>query len=87
MATLQPKAQAALLAAHAAPDKTLRRVRGGYAVAGGEAYTRRVINWLDNAALVTFDDPDFPHAVTLNHRGIAHAQQLLAQRAGLEKAS
>lgn len=87
MSTLQPKAQAALLAAHSAPGHMLRRVRGGYAAQGTTPYSVRVINWLDHAYLVTLDPPDFPKTVTLNARGIAHAEQLLANRSGMEKAS
>lgn len=94
---LQPKAIAALLAAYASQGKRLHRTRGGFAGLPAEiktsgavttqVFTRRVINWLDDAYLVTFDDPDFPHTVTLNARGIAHAEQLLAQHAAMEKAS
>ncbi|MGV8959232.1 MAG: hypothetical protein ACOH1V_02435 [Stenotrophomonas sp.] len=97
MPTLQPVAKRALLAAHAAQGRTLRRTRGGFAglpaqittssSAQIETFTRRAINWLDNAGLVAFDDPDFPSAVTLNPRGIAHAQQLLAEQAAKEHAA
>lgn len=94
---LQPVAQRALLAAFAAQGLTLRRTRGGYAGLPAqittstthtvEVFTRRAINWLDNAALITLDDPDFPSTVTLNTRGVAMAQQLLAAGAGKEKAA
>lgn len=87
MATLQPKAQAALLAAYHAPNHTLRSTRGGYAAPADKPYSVRVINWLDHAYLVTLEPALFPKTVTLNARGIAHAEQLLASRTSLEKAS
>lgn len=84
---LQPKAQAALKAAYTAQGRTLRRTRGGFAAmpaqvqASGpvqiQAFTRRCINWLDNAGLVQLDDPQFPNTITLNQRGVAYAEQLL----------
>ena len=87
MTTLQPKCQAALLAAYRARNHALRRIRGGYTAPGEAVYTTRVINWLDRAYLVTFDPPDFPRTVTLNARGSAHAELLLSRAAGMEKAS
>lgn len=87
MTTLQPKAQAALLAAYHAPNHTLRRTRGGYTAPAGEPYSVRVINSLDHAYMVTLEPALFPKTVTLNARGIAHAEQLLASRTSLEKAS
>ncbi|MFC6351269.1 hypothetical protein H7691_06550 [Stenotrophomonas sp. CW117] len=87
---LQPVAQRALLAAFASQGHTLRRTRGGFVSTPAqvttstavtvEAFTRRAVNWLDNANLVTFDDPTFPRAVTLTARGISMAQQLIAAR-------
>ncbi|MCC5068283.1 MULTISPECIES: hypothetical protein [Xanthomonas] len=84
---LQPKAQAALKAAYGAQGRTLRRTRGGFAAMPAQvqtsgpvqiqAFTRRCINWLDEAGLVQFDDPQFPNVITLNPRGIAYAEQLL----------
>ncbi len=85
---LQPVARRALLAAHASQGRALRRTRGGFAAVPAEiqtsgtlqveGFTRRAINWLDNAGLVSFDDREFPSVVTLNARGIAEAEQLLA---------
>lgn len=85
---LQPVAQRALLAAHTSQGRCLRRTRGGYAGMPAqvttstkvqiEVFTRRAINWLDNAGLVELDDPQFPRTITLNSRGVAYAQQLLA---------
>ncbi|NIJ91909.1 hypothetical protein FHT12_000567 [Xanthomonas campestris] len=84
---LQPKAQAALKAAYTAQGRTLRRTRGGFAAMPAQvqtsgpvqiqAFTRRCINWLDNAGLVQLDDPQFPNTITLNQRGVAYAEQLL----------
>ncbi|WP_115584477.1 hypothetical protein [Xanthomonas dyei] len=84
---LQPKAQAALKAAYGAQGRTLRRTRGGFAAMPAQvqtsgpvqiqAFTRRCVNWLDEAGLVQFDDPQFPNVITLNPRGIAYAEQLL----------
>ena len=83
---LQPVAKRALLAAFASQSNTLRRTRGGFVstpvqvktstALTVEVFTRRAINWLDNAGLVNFDDPDFPSAVKLTPRGIGIAQQL-----------
>ena len=84
---LTPKPRAALLAAYNAPGHCLRKTVGGHAAPGGEAFNRRVINWLDDAYLVVFDQPDFPKTVTLNSRGIALAKQLIAQTRAMEKAS
>ncbi|PPU41202.1 hypothetical protein [Xanthomonas arboricola] len=94
---LQPKAQAALKAAYGAQGRTLRRTRGGFAAMPAQvqtsgpvqiqAFTRRCINWLDEAGLVQFDDPQFPNVITLNPRGIAYAEQLLrAEPAARDKA-
>lgn len=86
---LQPKAQAALKAAYRAQGRALRRTRGGFAAMPAqiqtsgpvqtEAYTRRCINWLDHAGLVQMDDPQFPAVVTLNQRGVAYAEELIAE--------
>ncbi len=84
---LQPVAQRALLAAFNSPGHRLRRAAGGFVGAPAKvrtsgplempAFTRRAVNWLDNAGLVTFDDPEFPSCVTLNERGLAEARRLL----------
>lgn len=85
---LQPMMRAALLAAYATPTRSLRRGPGGYIATSGtirksgpvqyQAYTRRTVNRLDEAGLVTLDDPMFPTTVTLNERGVAEAEQLIA---------
>ena len=85
---LQPVARRALLAAHASQGRALRRTCGGFVAVPAaiqtsgpvevEGFTRRAIDWLDDAGLVSFDDPEFPSLVTLNARGIAEAEQLLA---------
>lgn len=95
--SLQPVAKRALLAAHGAQGQTLQRTRGGFVgmpaqiktstTVPVEVFTRRAVNWLDNAGLVTFNDPQFPSRVTLNERGVAHANTLLAAQHEMEKAS
>ena len=85
---LQPIAQRALLAAFHSPGHALRRARGGFTTPPAEirtsgttnvqVFTRRAVNWLDNAGLVEFDHPQYPSVVRLNARGERYAQQLLA---------
>ena len=85
---LQPMMRAALVAAFNTPTHCLKRGPGGYVAFGGsirqsgpvqyQAFTRRTVNRLDEAGLVSLDDPDFPTTVTLNDRGVAEAEQLLA---------
>ncbi|WP_164514600.1 hypothetical protein [Pseudoxanthomonas sp. SGT-18] len=85
---LQPMMRAALLAAYGTPTRTLKRGPGGYIAISGtirtsgpvqyQAFTRRTVNRLDKAGLVTLDDPAFPTTVALNARGIAEAEQLIA---------
>lgn len=89
---LKPVARRALLAAFHAQGHTLRRTRGGFAgipaqiktssTVPVEVFTRRAINWLDEANLVAFDDPDFPRSVKLTASGIGMAKQLVAAPAG-----
>ena len=86
---LQPIAQRALLAAFQSPGHALRRARGDFATPPAEirtsgtadvqVFTRRAVNWIDNAGLVDFDDPQYPSVVRLNARGERYAEQLLAQ--------
>ena len=88
---LQPVARRALLAAFNSPGRSLRRIRGGFTAlptevqAGGssqtEVFTRRCVNWLDVAGLVAFDHRDCPSQVTVNSRGVAYAEQLIADQA------
>ncbi|QHG87968.1 hypothetical protein ACCQ13_14880 [Xanthomonas sp. NCPPB 1638] len=75
---LKPIVREALLAAFQSPDHALRRTRAGFRGATDRAFTRRAINWLEESRLADFDHRDFPSVVTLNARGIAHAQQLTA---------
>ncbi|KAF1697965.1 hypothetical protein CSC62_07405 [Pseudoxanthomonas jiangsuensis] len=80
--------RAALVAAYNTPTRTLRRGPGGYVAFGTpirqsgpatcQAFTRRTVNRLDEAGLVTLDDPMFPTTVALNERGVAEAAQLVA---------
>lgn len=84
--TLQPMMRDALLAAINTPNHSLRRGPGGFLALGTPirksgavsvpAFTRRTVNRLDNAGLVTFDDPDFPSCVTLTQAGIDAAKQI-----------
>lgn len=83
---LQPMMRAALVAALETPTRTLRRGPGGFIAIGEpirksgpvqyQAFTRRTVNRLDEAGLVTLDDPQFPTTVALNERGVAEAQRL-----------
>lgn len=92
MTTLKPVARRALLAAFASQGHTLRRTRGGFVSTPAqvktstavqvEVFTRRAINWLDEAGLCAFDNPSFPREVKLTPRGIGMAQQLVAAEAG-----
>lgn len=75
---LQPIVREALLAALASPDHTLRRTRGGFKGTPERVFTKRAINWLEQTGLANFDQREFPTTVTLNQRGIEHAQQLSA---------
>jgi len=87
---LQPIARRALLAAFQSSGHALRRARGGFATAPAdiktsgtasiEVFTRRAVNWLDNAGLVDFDDPRYPSVVRLNARGERYAQELIADQ-------
>jgi len=80
---LQPVARKALLAAFHSPDHQLRRTPAGFTTPptgadGTQVFTRRAVNWLDDAGLVEFDDPGAPSLVRLNARGERYAEQLLA---------
>ncbi len=96
MAYMQPKVREALLAMHGARGQALTRTRGGFAavpaniVRSGtvptQVFTRRAVNWLDEAGFVTFDSPVFPTSVTLNDRGRAAAERLVADAAHVAKA-
>lgn len=86
---MQPMMRAALLAAYNTPTRTLRRGPGGFIAFSekprtsgpvmAQSFTRRTINRLDNAGLVTLDDPMFPTTVELNERGVAEAERLVAE--------
>lgn len=86
---LQPLAKQALLGAHAAQGMRLHKTRGGFAGipaqvttssrVNTQVFTIRPIRWLDEACLVSLDDPLFPKVATLNARGVAAAQELLAK--------
>lgn len=86
MPTLQPKMRDALLAAYQNPSRSLRRACGGFIATGTpivtsgprlyQAFTRRTVNRLDEAGLVTFDEPDFPNRITLTREGERVASEL-----------
>lgn len=80
-APLKPKERDALLTAYGAADKALRRTRGGFVCTTKptRVFTRRVINWLDERALIDFDDRMFPTTATLSRLGVQHAEALIAQ--------
>jgi hypothetical protein len=86
MPELQPKMRDALLAASRTPSHSLRRANGGYIATGGsirtsgpvmyQAFTRRTVNRLHDAGLVTFDEPEFPTQITLTSEGERIADEL-----------
>lgn len=83
---IPPLQRQALLAALHAPTHTLRRMRGGYVALDADVrtsgtttahvFTGRLMNMLWRANLVDFDQPDFPHTVTLTDHGKRTAEQL-----------
>ena len=80
-APLSPVERDALLTAFAAPEHTLQRTRDGFVASNAPSrrFTRRCINWLDNRALVTFDDPELPRLVRLTAAGVRQAETLIDQ--------
>lgn len=84
-----PTVRAALLAALETPSHSLRRGPGGYVAFGRsirtsgpascEAFTRRVVNWLERDGLAEFDDPMYPTTVTLTNAGVSEAQRIKDQ--------
>ncbi|WP_313456825.1 hypothetical protein [Stenotrophomonas sp.] len=85
-AELKPMERAALIVARGSSNSTLKRTRGGFCSAKqpSRIFSRRVMNWLYERALLDFDDPDCPGKATLTARGEAEADALVAQ--GLSKA-
>lgn len=59
----------------------LKRTRGGFYSPKQPAnvFTRRVINWLYERALIDYDDPNFPTQTTLTKSGMAQAAALVEQ--------
>lgn len=87
-AALKPKERAALIVARGASDSTLRRTRGGFCspMQPAKIFSRRVLNWLYERALLDFDDRECPALATLTARGKAEADALVADavtKAGL----
>lgn len=80
-APLKPLERTALITARAAPDHSLKRIRGGFYSPRQPAtvFTRRVANWLYERALIDYDDPSFPTRATLTRSGIAQADALIEQ--------
>ena len=87
-AALKPMERAALIVARGDSENTLRRTRYGFCSKKQPArvFTRRVMNWLYERALLDFDDPECPAAATLTPRGVAEADALVkdsVEKAGL----
>ncbi|MDY0978961.1 hypothetical protein [Stenotrophomonas sp. CFBP8994] len=87
-APLKRLERAALIVARGATDDTLKRTRGGFCSPKQPAniFTRRVMNWLYERALLDFDNPSCPACATLTPRGRAAADALVAEsvaKAGL----
>jgi len=87
-APLKPLERAALITASGAADHALKRTRGGFhsPKKPTAVFTRRVMNWLYERALVDYDDPQFPTKATLTARGQEQARALVAasvQNAGM----
>lgn len=85
-AALKPTERAALIVARGAADSTLKRTRGGFCSTKqpSRIFSRRVMNWLYERALLDFDDLDCPGKATLTSLGEAQADALVAE--GLSKA-
>lgn len=83
---LTPLQRDALLAMHQAPTHALVRqgrmygAPGAHRATSGTAqvrlFTKRLVRMLERAALVDFDEPDFPTRVTLSPTGEQLAAQL-----------
>lgn len=86
-----PILRAALLAALASPNHTLRRAKGGFAATGIKirtsssraiaAFTRRAVNKLQREGLVEFDNEGAPSEARLTSAGVEVATQLQAAQA------
>ena len=85
-AALKPMERAALIVAHGSKDSSLKRTRGGFCSPRqpSRVFTRRVMNWLYERALLDFDDPDCPGVATLTTLGKAQADALVSE--AVEKA-
>ena len=81
-----PTLRAALLAALASPNHTLRRAKGGFTATGIKirtssasaiaAFTRRAVNKLQREGLVEFDNDGAPSEVRLTSIGLQVAREL-----------
>lgn len=80
-APLKPLERAALITANDAKDHVLKRTRGGFysPKKPSAVFTRRVVNWLYERALIDYDDPNFPTQATLTKSGMAQASALVEQ--------
>lgn len=85
-AELKPMERAALIVARGSSNGTLKRTRGGFCSPKqpSRIFSRRVMNWLYERALLDFDDPECPGMATLTALGEAQADALVAK--GLSKA-
>lgn len=80
-APLKPLERAALITANGATGHALKRTRGGFYSTKQPAniFSRRVMNWLYERALIDYDDPSFPTQATLTRSGMAQAAALVEQ--------
>lgn len=76
---LKPLERTALLTAFGAPTRTLKRTRGGFvsSTKPAQVFSRRVMNWLDERALIDFDNRMFPTVATLTKLGVQQAEALI----------
>lgn len=80
-APLKRLERAALITASGAAGHALKRTRGGFYSPKQPAnvFTRRVMNWLYERALIDYDDPNFPTLAKLTKSGMVQAAALIEQ--------
>lgn len=85
-AELKAMERAALIVARGSSNSTLKRTRGGFCSPKqpSRIFSRRVMNWLYERALLDFDDPECPALATLTNLGKREADSLVSE--ALEKA-
>lgn len=79
-APLKPLERTALIAAFGATDNVLKRTRGGFCPPRypAQVFSRRLVNWLYERAMIDYDDPRFPTKATLTKLGKETADSLVA---------